>query len=76
MIGTNKDNTEAEILEGVTAIVNQTRTRQPDTKILLLGIFRAVMSSAPSAEKFCRTTRRSRGSTTALTSSISTSARS
>jgi lysophospholipase L1-like esterase len=43
MIGTNnsnnRDNTEAEILEGVTAIVNQIRTRQPDTKILLLGIF-------------------------------------
>jgi lysophospholipase L1-like esterase len=43
MIGTNNsndhDNTEAEILEGVTAIVNQIRTRQPDTKILLLAIF-------------------------------------
>ena len=43
MIGTNnsnnKDDTEAEILEGVTAIVNQIRTRQPDTKIILLGIF-------------------------------------
>jgi lysophospholipase L1-like esterase len=43
MIGTNnsnnKDNTEAEILEGVTAVVNQLRIRQPDTKILLLGIF-------------------------------------
>jgi beta-glucosidase len=43
MIGTNnsnnQDNTEAEILEGVTAIVQQIRTRQPDTKILLLGIF-------------------------------------
>ena len=43
MIGTNnsnnKDNTEGEILEGVTAIVNQIRTRQPDTKVLLLGIF-------------------------------------
>jgi lysophospholipase L1-like esterase len=43
MIGTNnsnnKDNTEAEILEGVTAIVQQIRTRQPDTKIILLGIF-------------------------------------
>ena len=43
MIGTNnsnnQDNTEAEILEGVTAIVKQIRTRQPDTKILLLGIF-------------------------------------
>jgi beta-glucosidase len=43
MIGTNnsnnQDNTEAEILEGVTAIVNQIRERQSDTKILLLGIF-------------------------------------
>ena len=43
MIGTNNsnkdDNTEADILEGVTAIVNQIRTRQPDTKILLLAIF-------------------------------------
>jgi beta-glucosidase len=43
MIGTNnsnnQDNTEAEILEGVTAIVQQIRERQPDTKILLLGIF-------------------------------------
>jgi beta-glucosidase len=43
MIGTNnsnnQDNTEAEILEGVTAIVQQIRTRQPDAKILLLGIF-------------------------------------
>jgi lysophospholipase L1-like esterase len=43
MIGTNNsnknDNTEAEILEGVTAIVQQIRTRQPATKILLLGIF-------------------------------------
>ncbi len=43
MIGTNnsnnQDNTEADILEGVTAIVQQIRTRQPDTKILLLGIF-------------------------------------
>jgi lysophospholipase L1-like esterase len=43
MIGTNNsnnhDNTEAEILEGVTAIVQQIRTRQPATKIILLGIF-------------------------------------
>jgi len=43
MIGTNNsnkdDNTEADILEGVTAIIQQIRTRQPDTKILLLGIF-------------------------------------
>jgi beta-glucosidase len=43
MIGTNNsnkdDNSEADILAGVTAIVNQIRTRQPETKILLLGIF-------------------------------------
>ena len=43
MIGTNNsngnDNTEADILEGVTAIVQQIRTRQPETKIILLGIF-------------------------------------
>jgi beta-glucosidase len=43
MIGTNNskndDNTEADILEGVTAIVQQIQTRQPDTKILLFGIF-------------------------------------
>jgi lysophospholipase L1-like esterase len=43
MIGTNNsnkdDNTEADILEGITAIVQQIRARQPDTKILLLGIF-------------------------------------
>ena len=43
MIGTNNsnkdDNTEADILEGVTAIINQIRARLPDTKIILLGIF-------------------------------------
>jgi lysophospholipase L1-like esterase len=43
MIGTNNsnrdDNTEAEILEGVTAIVRQIRKRQPETKIILVGIF-------------------------------------
>lgn len=43
MIGTNNsnkdDNSENDILDGVTAIVNQIRTRQPATKILLLGIF-------------------------------------
>jgi beta-glucosidase len=48
MIGTNNSNknkdgtdtyTDSDILEGVTAIVNQIRARQPDTKVLLLGIF-------------------------------------
>lgn len=43
MIGTNNsnkdDNTEGEILEGVLAIVKQIRTRLPETKILVVGIF-------------------------------------
>lgn len=43
MIGTNNsnkdDNTEADILAGVTAILDQIRQRQPDTKIILMGIF-------------------------------------
>jgi lysophospholipase L1-like esterase len=43
MIGTNNspdnNNTEAEILEGVQAIVSQIRHRLPDTRILVLGIF-------------------------------------
>jgi lysophospholipase L1-like esterase len=48
MIGTNNSGkkrdgtelcTEADILEGVVAIVQQIRTRQPETKIILLGIF-------------------------------------
>ncbi|HVU99766.1 MAG TPA: GDSL-type esterase/lipase family protein [Verrucomicrobiae bacterium] len=43
MIGTNNsnkdDNSEADILEGVTAIVKQIRSRLPETKLLLFGIF-------------------------------------
>jgi beta-glucosidase len=48
MIGTNNSNknkdgtdtyTDADILAGVTAIVDQIRARQPDTRIILLGIF-------------------------------------
>ena len=48
MIGTNNSNNNragvedystADILEGVQAIVQQIRTRQPDTKIILMGIF-------------------------------------
>ena len=48
MIGTNNSNknkdgtdtyTDSDILEGVTAVVNEIRRRQPDTKIILLGIF-------------------------------------
>ena len=41
--GKNKDGsdtyTDSDILDGVVAIVQQIRTRQPDTKIVLLGIF-------------------------------------
>jgi len=41
--GKNKDGTDTytdgDILEGVTAVVQQIRVRQPGTKILLLGIF-------------------------------------
>jgi len=43
MIGTNNsnkdDNTEADILEGVQAIVKQMRERQPQMKIIVVGIF-------------------------------------
>ena len=48
MIGTNNSNknkngteqySTPEILAGVEAVVNQIRTRQPDTKVLLFGIF-------------------------------------
>jgi beta-glucosidase len=41
MIGTNAadHHTEADILEGITAVVNLVRQRQPNTKILLLGLF-------------------------------------
>lgn len=49
MIGTNNSNknkktgaeeySTSEILAGVTAVVNQIRARQPETKILLFGIF-------------------------------------
>jgi lysophospholipase L1-like esterase len=46
MIGTNNTkqnnrivNTTAEIIQGVTAIVNDIRAKLPDSKILLLGIF-------------------------------------
>ena len=48
MIGTNNSNknragvedySEAEILEGIQAIVKQIRTRLPETKLLVLGIF-------------------------------------
>ena len=55
MIGTNnsnnQDNTEAEILEGVNAIVKQIRTRQPDTKIILLGIFPRGQTFSPQRGK-------------------------
>jgi len=56
MIGTNNSNknkdgtdtySDSEILEGITAIVNEIRRRQPDTKILLLGIFPRAKAFSP-----------------------------
>jgi beta-glucosidase len=52
MIGTNNSgdrggNTESEILEGVTAIIQQIRARLPETKIILLGIFPRAKTFSP-----------------------------
>jgi beta-glucosidase len=56
MIGTNNSNknkdgsdtyTDSDILEGVTVIVQQIRTRQPDTKVLLLAIFPRAKTFSP-----------------------------
>ena len=60
MIGTNNSNknkdgtdtyTEADILEGVTAIVNQIRARQPDAKVLLLAIFPRAKTFQPATRQ-------------------------
>jgi beta-glucosidase len=55
MIGTNnsnnQDNTENDILEGVTAIVQEIRKRQPDTKVLLLAIFPRSKTFSPQRGK-------------------------
>ena len=62
MIGTNNSNknkdgtdayTDGEILEGIVAIVNQIRARQPDTKILLLGIFPRSKAFSPQRGRLC-----------------------
>lgn len=49
--GKNKDGTDtytdSDILEGVTAIVQQIRARQPETKVLLLGIFPRAKTFSP-----------------------------
>ena len=56
MIGTNNSNknkdgtdtySDADILAGVVAIVNEIRVRQPETKILLLGIFPRAKAFSP-----------------------------
>ncbi len=56
MIGTNNSNknqdgtdtySDAEILEGITTIVNEIRRRQPETQILLLGIFPRAKTFSP-----------------------------
>ena len=55
--GKNKDGTDAytdsDILEGVVAIINQIRTRQPDTQILLLGIFPRGKAFSPQRARLC-----------------------
>jgi hypothetical protein len=54
MIGTNNlgRNSAAEIVDGITAIVNEFRTRLPQSKILLLGIFpRGAKHDDPAREK-------------------------
>jgi beta-glucosidase len=55
MIGTNNsnrdDHNEAEILEGVQAIVKQLRARLPDTKLLVLGIFPRAQTFSPQRGK-------------------------
>lgn len=53
--GKNRDGTEAyseaDILGGVTAIVNQIRSRQPETKIILCGIFPRGQTFSPQRGK-------------------------
>ena len=53
MIGTNnsKDDSEADILEGVAAIVREIRIRQPGTKIILLAIFPRGQTFSPQRGK-------------------------
>ena len=60
MIGTNNSNknkdgtdsyTDEDILAGVTAIVQQIRARQPETKVLLLGIFPRAKTFSPQRGK-------------------------
>lgn len=55
MIGTNnsqkEDNTEADILVGVQAIVKQLRERLPDAKIILVSIFPRGKTFSPSRGK-------------------------
>ncbi len=60
MIGTNnsgknkegiEDNSEADILVGITAIVQQIRARQPETKVLVLGIFPRAKTFSPQRGK-------------------------
>ena len=59
MIGTNNlgggrggtGNTPAQIAEGITAIVNKFRTKFPEAKVLLLGVFpRGAAATAPQRE--------------------------
>jgi beta-glucosidase len=53
MIGTNnvKDNSAAEIADGITAIVRRLRAKLPETKILLLAVFPRGENPGPAREK-------------------------
>jgi lysophospholipase L1-like esterase len=55
MIGTNNsngaDNTAEEIAAGITAIVGRLRTKLPETKVLILGIFPRGEKPGPQREK-------------------------
>ena len=60
MIGTNNSNknkdgteqySEAEILEGVLAVVKEIRARLPETKLILLGIFPRASTFSPQRGK-------------------------
>ena len=58
MIGTNNsngtDNTENEIADGITAIVNLLRSRLPSTKVLILAVFPRGNTPSPQREKNAR----------------------
>ncbi|MEI9961997.1 MAG: GDSL-type esterase/lipase family protein [Limisphaerales bacterium] len=62
MIGTNnRSDTPGQVLEGVTAIVQQIRVRQPATKSFCSVFFPAVPLSTTNVQNSCKSTRHWRG---------------